>query len=304
MPNQAVISAFRGLQRHIPPMHLYEMAKRDGMWNPTDIDLSQDIKDWWSFNAAEQDLLLRLTSIFQSGVETVIMNLIPLIEVIAYEGRLEEEMYLATLLLDEVKHTDFFCRIISEVVQSETELSQYYTPNFRNIIYEAFPEVLGRLHHDNSLTAQLHAAMTYHLVLEGVLAETGYHAYSVILNTRDLMPGVRRGIGFIEQDLARHTGYGTFLLSRLIVHDKGLWSILEENMNSLLAPAMSVIGEIFAAYDPMPFGLITNDYLNYALDQFTRRFSSIQEARGASLDEIYRMTSSNISEYQSAEHRA
>lgn len=36
----------RRLQRDIPPMRLYEKAKRLGTWNPGDIDFSQDKADW------------------------------------------------------------------------------------------------------------------------------------------------------------------------------------------------------------------------------------------------------------------
>ena len=36
----------RGLRRDLPAMRLFEKAKRFGIWNPSDIDLSQDKRDW------------------------------------------------------------------------------------------------------------------------------------------------------------------------------------------------------------------------------------------------------------------
>jgi hypothetical protein len=40
-------------------MRLFEKAKRFGVWNPSDIDLSQDQTRLAGLNAEEQDILLR-----------------------------------------------------------------------------------------------------------------------------------------------------------------------------------------------------------------------------------------------------
>jgi hypothetical protein len=40
------VTTTRGLDRTLPSMRLYERAKRLGVWNPSDIDLSKDKADW------------------------------------------------------------------------------------------------------------------------------------------------------------------------------------------------------------------------------------------------------------------
>ena len=50
-----------------------------------------------------------------------------------------------------------------------------------------------------------------------------------------------------------------------------------------------VIGDAFAAYKVVPFGLVEDDFVNYAMSQFTKRFERLEKARGASLDEINRV---------------
>ena len=60
-------SVARGLNRTSPPMRLFEKAKRFGIWNPSDIDLRQDVEDWARLTDAEKDVVLRLTSLFQAG---------------------------------------------------------------------------------------------------------------------------------------------------------------------------------------------------------------------------------------------
>ncbi len=292
--HQSFTTITRGLQRQSPPMRLFEKAKRLGIWNPTEIDFSQDRQDWNNFSDQEKDLILRLTSMFQAGEEAVTLDLLPLIQVIADEGRIEEQMYLTTFLFEEAKHTDFFRRFLDEVAQSSGDLSHYNTGSYRTVVYQELPAALTALKQDPTPAAQLRAAVTYNLIVEGVLAETGYHAYFTVLERNKLMPGVRKGITLVKQDESRHIAYGIFLISRLIAANPELWSGLEEQMNRLLLPAVGVVSDIFALYDPVPFGLVEAEFINYAMDQFSKRFERIDKARGASLDEIYRVAARAI----------
>jgi ribonucleoside-diphosphate reductase beta chain len=271
-------------------MRLYEKAKRLGVWNPADINFTQDRRDWQAMRDDERDLVLRLSAMFQAGEEAVTLDLLPLVMAIAAEGRLEEELFLTTFLFEEGKHTDFFRRFLDEVAVETGDLSSYHSPNYRTIFYEALPQAMNRLLEDRSPAAQARASVTYNMIVEGVLAETGYHAYHTALERNGLMPGVGRGISLLRQDESRHIAYGVFLLSRLIAADDSLWDVIETTMNELLTPALGIIGDAFALYDPIPFGLVEADFVDYALSQFQKRIERIERARGASLDEIYRVT--------------
>lgn len=296
MLHEQFATTTRGLHRNAPPMRLFEKAKRLGVWNPSEIDLSQDRRDWQGFSELERTVLLHLTSMFQAGEEAVTLDLLPLIQVIAQEGRLEEEMFLTTFLFEEAKHVDFFRRFLDEVAGERSDLTRFSGPNYRQIVYEALPTALSQLRQDPSPAAQIEASVTYNMIVEGVLAETGYHAYFTILERHNWMPGMRRGISLLKLDESRHIAYGVYLLSRLVAEHPQLWSALEERMNALLVPAVGVIGEIFAAYDPMPFGLVADDFVNYAMDQFSKRYARLEKARGASLDEVNQIASRVIDE--------
>ena len=128
------------------------------------------------------------------------------------------------------------------------------------------------------------------MVVEGVLAETGYHAYLSALERNNLMPGQCRGIAMLKRDESRHIAYGVFLLSRLLAIDSSLWEIVDRTMNDLLLPALGVISETFEHYDPVPFGLSEDEFLEYAGNQFQRRIERLEKARGSSLDEVYGAT--------------
>ncbi len=294
--HQSFVTTTRGLRRDTPPMRLFEKAKRFGIWNPSEIDFSQDIEDWKRLSTDEKDVILRLTTLFQSGEEAVTLDLLPLIQVIAQEGRIEEELYLTTFLWEEAKHTDFFCRFLEEVTGEVRDLSHYHTDNYRYLFYQALPEALQRLTHDSSPEAQVRASSTYNMVIEGMLAETGYHAYFTALERNNLLPGQRKGVAYLKQDESRHIAYGVFLLSRLIAENDGLWGVVEETMNGLVMPALGVINEAFSHYEVIPFGLVEDDFVNYAMGQFQKRLARIEKARGASIEDIYQVTKTAIDE--------
>lgn len=299
MTHTSFATTTRGLDRSLPPMRLYEKAKRLGIWNPSEIDFSKDRSDWAKFTDEEKDLIWLLLALFVAGEEAVTLDLLPLIEVVAREGRIEEEMYLTTFLFEEAKHTDFFRRFLDDVCEAPVDLSHYHTDNYKQIFYHALPEALLGLKSDSSPAAQIRASVTYNMIVEGVLAETGYHAFFTMLERNDLLPGLRKGIGLLKQDESRHIAYGVYLLSRLVAEHPEEWENLETHMNTLLPLAIGVIGDAFARYEVVPFGLVEDDFIHYAMDQFARRFERLEKARGGSLDEVNRAARQGIESEES-----
>ncbi|HRJ58878.1 MAG TPA: R2-like ligand-binding oxidase [Anaerolineales bacterium] len=286
MPHTSFATTTRGLNRDLPPMRLYEKAKKLGIWNPSEIDFTKDKQDWAGFTDEEKDLCLLLLSMFVAGEEAVTLDLLPLIQAIAEEGRIEEEMYLTTFLFEEAKHTDFFRRFMDEVADAGMNLSRFHGDNYRQLFYESLPDALHALRSDPTPASQIRASVTYNMIVEGVLAETGYQAFFTMLERNDLCPGLRKGIGLLKQDESRHIAYGVYLLSRLMAEHPDEWDNLQLQMNTLLPSAIGVIGDAFARYEVVPFGLKEEDFINYAMGQFSKRFERLEKARGASLDEI------------------
>jgi len=280
----------RGLNHNLPPMRLWHKAKKLGTWDPRAISLDRDIKDWRALSPDQRDLIVRLTSLFQAGEEAVTLDLLPLIMVVAEEGRLEEEMFLTAFLWEEAKHVEAFRRFLDEVVCTHEDLSHYHTPNYSRIFYRELPAALNRLRHDSSPQAQAEASVTYNLIVEGVLAETGYHAYHAILKRNDLLPGMLQMMEYLKRDESRHLAYGVYLLSRLVIeHGDPIWNAIERRMGELLTPAIEVVNELFEAYPVLPFDLQVDEFIAFAMAQFQARSSRIEKARGQTLEQLNRV---------------
>ena len=270
-----------GIDFDSPPMQLWQKAKEFGIWDPRAIDFSLDRRDWLRLEEHERDVLLRLAALFGAGEESVTRELLPLIQVIAREGRLEEEMFLAAFLWEEAKHVEAFRIFFDEVAADVSDLSRFHTPSYRRIFYDELPAAMRRLDSDASPVAMARASATYNMIVEGVLAETGYHVYRSILEGRAIMPGMQQVVGHLQRDESRHLAYGVHLLSRLVAeHGEPVWQAIERRMDELLQPAVAIVEEVFALYEPPPFGLEPAHFVNFALEQFGKRLARIERARG------------------------
>ena len=157
---------------------------------------------------------------------------------------------------------------------------------------------MGRLREDDSPLAQAEAAITYNMVVEGMLAETGYHGWYQILEQNGLMPGMSQGIGFVQKDESRHLRFGIYLLSRLVAeYGDSVWEAVENKMTALLVPAIGIINELFdyqeALFGKVAFDLKRDDFVEYAMVQFQKRMDRIEKARSQTVEEILFREASN-----------
>ncbi|ATY85381.1 ribonucleotide-diphosphate reductase [Kyrpidia spormannii] len=280
-----------GLNHALLPMRLYHKAKRLGTWDPKEIDFTQDIEDWQTLDEREQETVLRLCSLFQAGEEAVTRDLLPLIQVIAEEGRLEEEMFLTTFLFEEAKHTELFRRVLDEVIGAKGDLAGWHQENYRKIFYEFLPEAMNRLKEDPSPEAQAEASVTYNMVVEGVLAETGYYSFFNGLGRVGKMPGLIKAVHLLRQDESRHIGYGTYLLSRLVAEHEQIWEVINRRMGILLPYAIGVVNDTYEGQEePYPFGMTQEETVEFSTRQFQTRMEVLERARGRSVEEIFALS--------------
>ncbi len=291
----------RGLAWDSVPMRLFQKAKRLGTWDPQAIDLSRDGGDWAAFNDVERDFLLRTLALFQAGEEGVTIDLLPLIMAVAEEGRIEEEIFLTSFLWEEAKHVEFFRRWLDEIAVAREDLGAYLTPSYKELFFVELPTSLNALKTDRSVEAQIRASVTYNMIIEGVLAETGYHGFRQSLEANGKLPGLLDGIRLLARDESRHIRYGVYLLDRLINESADGWEVMNRRMNELLAPAMGVISEFWDGYDETdpPFGQRMETYLEFASVQFDKRMKVLERDYGKSMEQIEKAAVADLAEDES-----
>lgn len=275
------------------PMRLFQKAKKLGVWDPADIDFTLDKTMWAEASEAEKQGSLQILSSFQAGEEAVTLDLLPLMMAVAKEGRIEDEMYLTTFLFEEAKHVEFFSRWFREVPGIDlASLGQLHSPNYRRLFYQELPESLHILSSDPSPKNQLRASVTYNMIVEGVLAETGYFLFDLgaQLRGQNHMTGLRSGIQKLRQDESRHIAYGIYLISRILAENPTLWSEAEARMRELEPLAFGFIEETIQGqlkqYGELPSGADPKVIVGFARGQYNKRFERLKKARQQSLAEI------------------
>mgnify|MGYP001173886249 CR=1 FL=1 len=271
-----------------PAYLLYEKAKTYGRWDPKDLDFSQDAEDFKRLNDQEKEYVLTLVSLFVAGEEAVTLDLVPLLGAIGRRGELEDEMYLTTFLFEEAKHVEFFTRWLDAVGVTE-DLNDLHGENYKKIFYEELPKVMDRLLTDASDEAIIRASTTYNMIVEGTLAETGYYAFRQTLKKNGLMPGLLKGIDYINRDEGRHIGYGTYLISRLVNKDSRNYDVFMDQMNKLFPYAIGLTTER-SDENVGVFGMEPGFTTEYAQKQFAIRLSKIERAKKQSMQELVQET--------------
>ncbi|GEC91117.1 MULTISPECIES: R2-like ligand-binding oxidase [Brevibacillus] len=293
MRNGFVSTSQKGLNQELLPYQLYQKAKRYGIWNPQDIDFTQDREDYAKMNPEQKEETLGRIAGFLGGEEAVTLDLLPLIMVIAEEGRLEEEMYLTTFLFEEAKHTEFF-RLVLDNIGESGDLHHFHDDVYKRIFHEILPNALNRLLTDKSPEAIAEASTVYNMFVEGVLAETGYYAFYEALSKTGLMPGLMQGIGYLKTDESRHISYGTFLLQRLICEHPHIYDVIAKKMDELAPMASHLYDWMDDPQGVSAFGVKVADLQQFAKKQLSVRMEVLARAKGQTIEELYKHTRTTI----------
>lgn len=246
-------------------------------WDPADIDLSADKAQWARIKAdypteryAEQ--ILKLTSLFYQGEESVTKTLAPLCSAVARGGYgLDKELFLTSQLYEEAKHFDFFVRYFTEVFEVDgSETQAYMTPAPQTVLVADLEEVTERLRRTEDpveLKATFAEAITHYMgVVEAMLARTGYVGARDALVARGWLPGLQEGYRLIKRDEGRHVAFGMHCIAELTAEHPEYRAQIQATFDKQLPNVLATVQEF-----DYPHPLVDLDKLTaYALAQYER----------------------------------
>jgi ribonucleoside-diphosphate reductase beta chain len=226
------------------PQTLYRHWE-EGQWNPWEVDLSTDSEHWQRKMSEEDRGLVHwaLSSLMvaEERIATKFSGL-----VMAYDSEEEEESFLATQQVDEVRHMQFYKRFQDEVIADPQTIATHVerargelSDDFRAIFDEALVGAHERLAADpRDVVAKVDFVTTYHMVIEGTLGLTAFNFIARYLRDEERLPGFVDGYERIHHDEQRHIGYGTWYLQQAVERDPALADRVRETLRGLL-PAVS-----------------------------------------------------------------
>jgi len=231
---------------------------------------------------AEFEEFMLMAAVFGAGEEAVTEDLGPLMLVL---DDINDQMFVSSQIFDEAMHTQWFDRYWKEVIQPVAdELGMaipdptddaFFNDSFLSL-FEKNERAMARLLEENTPETQAKAVCNYHLIIEGVLAQTAYYGlesafgpeeYSIDNPTLD---GLIEGMTYIRADEARHVGFGMDRVQRLLsmgVDESVIHDVMNENYPFIVG--------ILEEFDRLVDG---HDLVAYASEKHQHRIDSITGA--------------------------
>ena len=270
------------------PQTLYRHWE-EGQWNPWEIGLAVDAEHWeHKLGESDRGLVHWALSSLMVAEERIATKFSGL--VMAYDSE-EEESFLATQQVDEVRHMQFYKRFHDEVIGDPQAIAdhverarQELSDDFRVIFDEALVGAHERLAADPTDTeAKVEFVTTYHMAIEGTLGLTAFHFISRYLAEEEMLPGFLDGYGRIHHDEQRHIGYGTWYLQRAVEEEPALGDRIRETLRGLLpAVASSLAPPDREGADWEALGASGEEIREFALGGLSRRLAIV----GVPLDSL------------------
>ncbi len=193
-------------------------------WSAQQLDFTADKTDWDALPSDVAERLLWVMSMFFHGEECVTATLAPWVDSAPSE---EMQLFLATQLADEARHTVFFDRFFGEVIGASGDMRdrlEWCRPRvsagFEKTFYEMLPSVAKEVRdHPRDLAVFARGVAMYHILLEGTLAVPGQKFILAFCRGRDVLPAFRSGFTAVARDESRHVGAGVRILQELIARD-------------------------------------------------------------------------------------
>ena len=258
-------------------------------WDPEDIDLEKDRERLAEadFDRGEEDFdfLRQGLALFGAGEESVTEDLAPLQLVLE---DIEDEMFISTQIYEEAKHTEFFDRYWREVINPVEETLGYDVsrPNAERHFMDSYDELfdrnqraMERLLEEDTPENRVRAHAHYHLVIEGILAQTGYYGlhnnFGPEIEDYPHLPGLVEGFSQIRSDEGRHVGYGMHRIKHHVVEDDVPIDVLDETVNELMPLTQGIVVESTREDEP---GISRAELTEFAARKHQERMQQITSA--------------------------
>ena len=272
-------------------------------WDPYDIEgLEEDREKIIETAPSEEEFDTLRTSIarFGAGEEAVTEDLMPLGMVLE---DINDQMFLSSQIYEEAKHTQFFDRYWREVVNPAEEAlgfdvtrptDQRFFNDHYVALFDKTEEAMERLLEDDSPEAQVRAYCHYHLVVESVLAQTGYYGFQsafsdtgsdeVAVKDWPNAEGLVSGIEKIRSDEGRHVGFGMQKVRGYVQDGTVDEAVVQETLQELMTHVAGTFSDLTVGINPAPL-------VEYSRDKLTRRIEIITtaEAEIPGVDELVKL---------------
>jgi ribonucleoside-diphosphate reductase beta chain len=263
---------------------LYALWERQN-WRAHELDFSVDREQWLVVPAEAQRHTAFSLGSFYVGEERVTAELAPFVTA-APSG--EIEAFLATQLVDEMRHAVFFDRWMAEVMGLESddlrsrleeiERSLLTLAPWHYLFDDKLHGIAERIQaNPDDLELFVRGIVTYHIVTEGVLAMPGQRIIIQYTGEHDVYPGFNQGFRLVEQDEHRHIAFGVRFLKDVCDERPEMRKVVVDTLEELLPEAAKVFvpPEADDPADFFSYGHHSSQIYGFSYQALKRRMAAI-----------------------------
>ncbi|MFL5906921.1 MAG: hypothetical protein ACJ75Z_04920, partial [Solirubrobacterales bacterium] len=261
---------------------LYAVWERQN-WRAHELDFSVDREHWLVSPAESQRHTAFSVGSFYVGEERVTADLAPFL-LAAPSG--EVEAFLATQLVDEMRHAVFFDRFASEVMALESgsfrerlnEIEDRMLGPWHFLFDDSLREIADRIKaRPDDLQLFVEGIVTYHMVTEGVLAMPGQRIMIEYTAEHEIYPGFNQGFRLVEQDEHRHIAFGVRFLKDVCDERPEMKGVIVRRLEELLPKAAEVFcpPESDDPSDFISYGHHSSQIYGFAYQALKRRMAAV-----------------------------
>jgi ribonucleoside-diphosphate reductase beta chain len=243
-----------------PIYRKYEKATRK-IWDAKQLDYEQDSADWARMTDAQREGITTITVRFEAGEQEVTDELLPMLAAAHALGRFDWVMYLATFMIEEARHSEFFTLWHARVPGLHTPADKAahwplrehtVDPGGRFKVGE--PVYIGLPEYGAKLSAAVESgdeaaiegafvqfATLYCAWVEGVLTMPSYEIVIDTTTLWDVLPTLRQGFRNILSDEGRHITFGTQACRILIEKNRAYEALAHEVIDEYRGNAVGML---------------------------------------------------------------
>lgn len=266
-----------GLNDESLPLKLFKISGDYGYLLSGNIDQSKDKYDWSELDEEEQIFITHFMSLLIGCKEASSIFHLPLVQIVADEGRIEEQMFFSSLLWDESNHLEFLSNYSKRVIGFKQNFELYHGDHFKNLFFQKLSHSVNLLKTNPTPALQIKISATLNIIVKDMITKSCCKVLKTVLIEQDILPGLKITLTRIIQKESVHQTFALYFIKRLLNKNNNLMGILEKELDQLLNDGTNVIQEIFTFYeDEIPFGVKRKPILVKAIKSYQQYTSALE----------------------------
>ncbi|GCE29306.1 hypothetical protein KDA_47900 [Dictyobacter alpinus] len=216
-------------------------------WQAHEIDFTVDIQQLDQMSDADISEIITITASFFQGEASVTDALAPYVMAMPDE---EMRFFVTTQLVDEARHTIFFDRFFTEVLNVDDEhieerlllAREFMSPAMRFILIDSLADITQRLQREPKNGKLLvEAVVLYHIITEGTMGVAGQRKLLEYFRQKDLFPAFRGGFTAVARDESRHVLFGVKFLRDMLQQDPAYGEVIQAAIQRYAPAALGAL---------------------------------------------------------------